>query len=138
MREIAGMGTGGWRPDRRERQAALFAPGEEPGACPGIGAARVRVADVGGEELERSASSRHCRCRQSMPAPPASCARPKVVIPASTRGKLPACRRERFNSNNCVAREAACQGGLVLDPAHAAVLAIEREEGGAPSRLRPD
>jgi hypothetical protein len=39
-------------PDRGERQAALLAPGEEPGACPGMGPVRVRVADVGGEEFD--------------------------------------------------------------------------------------
>ena len=40
------------RPDRRERQAAIFAPGEEPGARPGISPARVVVVDVGGEEFD--------------------------------------------------------------------------------------
>ena len=40
------------RPDRRQRQAALVAPGEETAARPGIGPARVRVADVGGEEFD--------------------------------------------------------------------------------------
>jgi hypothetical protein len=38
------------RPDRRERQATLVAPSEELVA--GIGAARVRVADIRGEELD--------------------------------------------------------------------------------------
>src|SRR5205807_8284688 len=40
------------RSDRSERKATLLAPGEESGARPGIGAARVRVADVGGEEFD--------------------------------------------------------------------------------------
>jgi len=40
------------RPDRRERQAALVAPGEEADARPGIGTARVGVANVGGEEFD--------------------------------------------------------------------------------------
>ena len=40
------------RPDRRRRQAAILAPAEKPVAGPGIGAARVRVADVGGEEFD--------------------------------------------------------------------------------------
>jgi hypothetical protein len=40
------------RPDRRRRQTAVFAPGEKPVARSGIGAARVRVADVGGEEFD--------------------------------------------------------------------------------------
>jgi hypothetical protein len=40
------------RPDRRERQAASVAPGEEPAARPRIGAPRVGVADVGGEEFD--------------------------------------------------------------------------------------
>jgi hypothetical protein len=40
------------RPDRRRHQAAFFAPGKEPVAGPGISAARVRVADVGGEEFD--------------------------------------------------------------------------------------
>ena len=39
-------------PDRGERQAALLAPGGEPGACPGMGPVRVRVADAGGEEFD--------------------------------------------------------------------------------------
>ena len=34
------------------RQAAILAPGEEPAARTGIGPARVRVADVGGEEFD--------------------------------------------------------------------------------------
>jgi hypothetical protein len=40
------------RPDRRQRQAAVFAPHEEPAACPRIGAPRIRVADVGSEEFD--------------------------------------------------------------------------------------
>jgi hypothetical protein len=40
------------RPDRRQRQATVFAPGEELAAGPRVGAPRVRVADVGGEELD--------------------------------------------------------------------------------------
>ena len=40
------------RPDRRERQAAPLAPGEEPRAGAGIGTTGVRVVDVGGEELD--------------------------------------------------------------------------------------
>src|SRR6202011_2737481 len=39
-------------PDRGRREATIFAPGEEPGAGPGVSAARVRVADVGGEEFD--------------------------------------------------------------------------------------
>jgi hypothetical protein len=39
-------------PDRCEREAALLAPRKEPGARPGIGPARVRVADIGCEELD--------------------------------------------------------------------------------------
>jgi hypothetical protein len=39
-------------PDRGERQVALLAPGEKPGARPGVRPARVRVADVGGEEFD--------------------------------------------------------------------------------------
>jgi hypothetical protein len=40
------------RPDCTQRQAALLVAGEKPGACPGVGPARVRVADIGGEELD--------------------------------------------------------------------------------------
>ena len=40
------------RPDRGQRQAAIVAPGEELAAGPRIGPARVRVADVGGEEFD--------------------------------------------------------------------------------------
>jgi hypothetical protein len=40
------------RPDRRQRQAVVVTPGEEPGASPRIGAPRIRVADVGGEEFD--------------------------------------------------------------------------------------
>jgi hypothetical protein len=40
------------RPDRGKREAAPFAPGEKPGARAGIGAECVRVADIGGEELD--------------------------------------------------------------------------------------
>jgi hypothetical protein len=36
------------RPDRRQRQAAVLAPREEPVARPRIGAPGIRVADVGG------------------------------------------------------------------------------------------
>jgi hypothetical protein len=39
-------------PDRGQCEAAMFAPGKEPGARPGIGAARVGVANVGGEEFD--------------------------------------------------------------------------------------
>jgi hypothetical protein len=39
------------RPDRRQRQRATLAPGKEPAARPRIGAPRVWVADVGGEEF---------------------------------------------------------------------------------------
>jgi hypothetical protein len=39
-------------PDRRRRQTTVFAPGEKPVAGSGIGAARVRVADVGGKEFD--------------------------------------------------------------------------------------
>jgi hypothetical protein len=35
-----------------EHQAAIFVPGEEPATGPRIGAARVRVADIGGEEFD--------------------------------------------------------------------------------------
>ena len=45
------IGRNVMRPDRRQRQAAIIAPGEEPAARPRIGAPRVRVADVGGEEF---------------------------------------------------------------------------------------
>ena len=40
------------RPDRRQRKAAILAPGEECGAGSRIGPACVVVADVGGEELD--------------------------------------------------------------------------------------
>jgi hypothetical protein len=40
------------RPDRRRRQAAVLAPSEEPAAGARIGPARVRVADIGREELD--------------------------------------------------------------------------------------
>ena len=40
------------RPDRRQRQAAILAPGEELAAGPRVSPARVRVADVGGEEFD--------------------------------------------------------------------------------------
>jgi FAD/FMN-containing dehydrogenase len=40
------------RPNRAWRQAAIVAPGEEPGAGSGISAARVGVADVGREKLD--------------------------------------------------------------------------------------
>jgi hypothetical protein len=40
------------RPDCRQCQTAFVAPGEETRASPGIGAACVRVADVGGEEFD--------------------------------------------------------------------------------------
>jgi hypothetical protein len=37
-------------PDGTERDSAPLAPGDEPTARPGVGLARVRVVDVGGEE----------------------------------------------------------------------------------------
>jgi hypothetical protein len=40
------------RPDRGERQAAVFAPGKEPAAGARVSAARVGVADVSGEEFD--------------------------------------------------------------------------------------
>jgi hypothetical protein len=40
------------RADGREREAALLAPAEELAARPGIGPARVRVADIRGEEFD--------------------------------------------------------------------------------------
>jgi hypothetical protein len=40
------------RPDRRQRQAAVLAPREEPVARPHIGAPGIRVADVGGKEFD--------------------------------------------------------------------------------------
>ena len=40
------------RPNGREREAPLLAPGEEPAAGTGIGPARVVVVDVGGEEFD--------------------------------------------------------------------------------------
>jgi hypothetical protein len=41
------------RPDRRQRQpAAILAPSEELVAGPRVSPARVRVADVGGEEFD--------------------------------------------------------------------------------------
>jgi hypothetical protein len=54
MGQLARLDIGGdlMRPDCRKRQAAFVAPGEESCACPGIGAARVRVADIGGEEFD--------------------------------------------------------------------------------------
>ena len=52
MLQLLDLGADVMRPDRRQRQAAFLAPGEEPAAGPGVGPARVRVADVGGEELD--------------------------------------------------------------------------------------
>ena len=40
------------RPDGREREPALLAPGEEPITRAGVGPARVVIVDVGGEELD--------------------------------------------------------------------------------------
>jgi hypothetical protein len=40
------------RADGRKCQAALLAPGEEPGAHPGIGSTCMRVADIRGEEFD--------------------------------------------------------------------------------------
>ena len=40
------------RPDRRRRQAAVLAPCEELVARTRVGPARVRVADIGGEEFD--------------------------------------------------------------------------------------
>ena len=50
--QLLDIGADVMRPDRRRRQAAVLAPGEEPAARPRIGPARVRVADVGGEEFD--------------------------------------------------------------------------------------
>jgi hypothetical protein len=38
------------RLDRREREAALLAPGEEPTAGTSVGTARVVVGDIGGKK----------------------------------------------------------------------------------------
>ena len=40
------------RPDGREREVTLLAPGEEPAAGAGVSPARVVVVDVGGEEFD--------------------------------------------------------------------------------------
>ena len=40
------------RPDDREPESALLAPGEEPITRAGVGPARVVIVDVGGEELD--------------------------------------------------------------------------------------
>jgi hypothetical protein len=40
------------RPNSRERQPAIYAPGEKPAAGARIGAARVIVVDVGGEKFD--------------------------------------------------------------------------------------
>jgi hypothetical protein len=40
------------RPDRREREAALLAPGEEPTAGTSVGTARVVVGDIGGKKFD--------------------------------------------------------------------------------------
>jgi hypothetical protein len=45
------------RPYRSRHEAAILAPCEKPGAGPGVSAARVRVADVGGEEFDIAPSS---------------------------------------------------------------------------------
>ena len=50
--QLLDIGADIMRPDRRRRQAAILAPGEEPAARASIGAARVRVTDVGGEEFD--------------------------------------------------------------------------------------
>ena len=50
--QLLDIGADIMRPDRRRRQAAVLAPGEEPAAGPRVGPARVRVADVGGEEFD--------------------------------------------------------------------------------------
>ena len=69
-------------------QAAILAPGEERAACPRIGAARVRVADVGGEEFDIAPGGRiagigderrHYRCR------PVLRSRPMETRPAVDR-----------------------------------------------------
>jgi hypothetical protein len=39
-------------PDRGERKVSVLAPGKKPIASPKIRAARVGVADIGGEELD--------------------------------------------------------------------------------------
>ena len=40
------------RPDAHRRQAAILAPREKPAAGARVGSARVRVADIGGEEFD--------------------------------------------------------------------------------------
>ena len=54
MGQLARLYIGGdiMRPDRRQRQAALVAPGEEADARTSVSAARIRVADVDGEEFD--------------------------------------------------------------------------------------
>jgi hypothetical protein len=55
------------RPDRGERQAALFAPGKKPAARPGIGSARVRITDIGGEEFDIAPRGFVAQARQEVP-----------------------------------------------------------------------
>ena len=51
MLQLLDIGADIMRPDRRRRQAAILAPGEEPAAGPCIGPAGMRVADIGREEF---------------------------------------------------------------------------------------
>src|SRR6476661_5323128 len=60
MSELQRLYIGGdveWS-DRCQRQVAVFAPGEELVASPDIGATRVRVADVRGEEVDVAPAGR--------------------------------------------------------------------------------
>ena len=46
------------RPDGRERQTAIFAPGKKPGARPRVSPTCVVVVDVGGEEFDVAPAGR--------------------------------------------------------------------------------
>jgi hypothetical protein len=50
--QLLDIGADIMRPDRRRRQAAVLAPSKEPAAGARIGAARVRVTDVGRKEFD--------------------------------------------------------------------------------------
>ena len=56
------------RPDRGQRQPLMLAPGEELATGPRVSTARVRVADIGGEEFDVAPQPARRR-RRSAPAP---------------------------------------------------------------------
>ena len=83
-----------------ERQAAILAPGEELAAGPRIGPARVRVADVGGEEFDVAPGGRLAGVGDQRRHEMAAVGRGRECAGLEDRGELVGGRHGPFPSTN--------------------------------------